>query len=117
MPQESLQAIENPESVVNGDAWIPLEDAMLPYPEVGLNPAATERFVHGQEVVVFKPGIDDVSTDANVVVRGADHRLLGIGTVRSVLARGRTLSIAPSMVLEAAPPPAGSQKVAAEKLP
>ena len=35
-----------------------------------------------------------------MVVRAADKGLLGIGTVRAVLARGRTLNIAPSMVLD-----------------
>ncbi len=117
MPQEALQAAESPDDVINGDAWIPLENAVLPFPEIGLNSAATERFVHGQEVVVFKPGIEDVSKDANVVVRGADHQLLGIGTVQSVLARGRTLSIAPSMVLEAATHAASTPKMGPEKLP
>jgi hypothetical protein len=34
------------------------------------------------------------------MIRGSDNRLLGIGSVRAVLARGRTLNIAPSMVLD-----------------
>ena len=96
----SRQAAESAEDVIHGDTWIPIEDVALPFPDVELNSTAANRFVHGQEVVVFKTSVEDLEKDSSVVVRGADKRLLGIGTVRAVLARGRTLNIAPSMVLD-----------------
>lgn len=100
MPQEALQAADCAEDVIHGDAWIPIQDVSLPFPDVELNSTAANRFVHGQEVVVFKSTAEDLEKDSSVVVRGADNRLLGIGLVRAVLARGRTLNIAPSMVLD-----------------
>ena len=100
LQQELLQAAESAEDVIHGDTWIPIEDVALPFPDVELNSTAANRFVHGQEVVVFKTSVEDLEKDSSVVVRGADKRLLGIGTVRAVLARGRTLNIAPSMVLD-----------------
>ena len=100
MVHRLLQAAESAEDVIHGDTWIPIEDVALPFPDVELNSTAANRFVHGQEVVVFKTSVEDLEKDSSVVVRGADKRLLGIGTVRAVLARGRTLNIAPSMVLD-----------------
>jgi tRNA pseudouridine55 synthase len=113
LPQEMLQAAESAEDVVHGEAWIPLDEVALPFPEIELNSTASNRFVHGQEVVVFKTGAEELATDSNVVIRGAEKRLLGIGSVRAVLARGRTLNIAPSMVLDTIfPAAAGSEKTA-----
>jgi len=100
LDQEALQAIKDPEAITGGNYWIPLENIALPFPEIDLNSSATERFTHGQDVVVFKPGIEGLQTESKVVVRGAENRLLGIGSVRAVLARGRTINIAPSMVIE-----------------
>jgi tRNA pseudouridine55 synthase len=100
LDQETLQAVEDPEVITGGDHWIPLENIALPFPEIDLNSSAAERFIHGQDVVVFKPGIEGLQTESKVVVRGAENRLLGIGSVRAVLARGRTINIAPSMVIE-----------------
>ncbi len=100
--QEALQAAESAEEITTGDIWIPLDEIALPFPQIDLNSSAAERFVHGQDVVVFKPGIEGLQVDANVVVRGAGSRLLGIGSVRAVLARGRTINIAPSMVIDTA---------------
>lgn len=100
LAQEDLQAAETAADIIDGKAWIPLERVMLPFPDVGLNPAATERIVHGQEVVVFSPGIEGLSTGSSVVLRDTAKHVLGIGTVRAVLARGRTLNIAPAMVLD-----------------
>ena len=100
LDQEALQATESPEAITGGDSWIPLENIALPFPEIDLNSSAAERFIHGQDVVVFKPGIEGLQTESKVVVRGAGNRLLGIGAVRAVLARGRTINIAPSMVIE-----------------
>ena len=117
LPQEELQAAESPEEIVDGGAWIPLEKVALPFPEVELNPTASERFVHGQEVVVFKSGVEGLEKDSRVVIRGSGHRLLGIGTVRSVLARGRTLNIAPSMVLDTSTGASSKPREPAGKLP
>jgi tRNA pseudouridine55 synthase len=117
LPQEQLQAAESPEEVIGSDAWIPLEQVSLPFPEIDLNSTAAERFVHGQEVVVFKTGGPDLDKDANVVIRGAGKRLLGIGSVRSILARGRTLNIAPTMVLDTPAGVSASPKDHAGKLP
>jgi tRNA pseudouridine55 synthase len=99
LTQEALEAAETPEDVIGSSAWIPIEHAALPFADVELNSTASERFVHGQEIVVFCPGSTDTESGANVVVRGSDKNLLGIGTVRAVLARGRTLNIAPEMVV------------------
>lgn len=98
LDQDDLEAAEAPEDVVGSSAWVPIESIALPFAEIDLNTAAAERFVHGQDVVVFGPGQSGVESGANVVIRGADRHLLGIGTVRAVLARGRTLNIAPEMV-------------------
>ena len=53
---------------------------------------------------MFRPGGDGLEIESNVVVRGSDGCLLGIGKVQAVLARGRTLNVTPAMVLESAPP-------------
>ena len=50
--------------------------------------------------MVFRSGADEPEVESKVVLRGSANRMLGIGTVRAVLARGRTLNIAPSMVLD-----------------
>jgi tRNA pseudouridine55 synthase len=102
LPQEALQASKRAEDIIEGPSWIPLERIALPFPEIDLNHSATERFVHGQDVVVFRSNQEPVENESKVVVRATDKRLLGIGTVRAVLARGRTLNIAPHVVLETA---------------
>lgn len=117
LQQEQLQAVECAEDVIHGDAWIPIEDVALPFPDVELNSTAANRFVHGQEVVVFKTTVEDLEKDSSVVVRAADKRLLGIGTVRAVLARGRTLNIAPSMVLDTSSSTTAKPKEQAGDLP
>lgn len=101
LPQDALEAAEAPEDVIGSPAWIPIERIALPFVEIELNSTAAERFVHGQEVVVFCPGSSETESGARVVVRNNDKNLLGIGSVRTVLARGRTLNIAPDMVIEA----------------
>jgi len=79
-------------------AFIPLQQAALPFPVVTLNPTALDHFLHGQEVTVrqaegeFVPG-------CNVVVRSRDEELVGIGVTLAYLPRARTLSLAPRMVL------------------
>jgi tRNA pseudouridine55 synthase len=117
LAQEMLQTAGSAEEVVHGEAWVPLDEVSLPFPEIELNSTASNRFVHGQEVVVFRTGVEELATDSNVVIRNADKRLLGIGSVRAVLARGRTLNIAPSMVLDTSSPAAAGPKKAAGCLP
>jgi tRNA pseudouridine55 synthase len=117
LSQEQLQAAESSEDVIGSDAWIPLEHVALPFPEIDLNSTAAERFVHGQEVVVFRSASTELEKDARVVVRGAGNRLLGIGSVRSILARGRTLNIAPTMVLDTSTGVSASPRDHAGKLP
>lgn len=108
--QEDLQAAETPEDVIGSSAWVPIEKISLPFPEIDLNSAAAERFTHGQEVVVFSPGLENVESGGNIVVRSADKNLLGIGRVRAVLARGRTLNVAPEMVLGSSDAPRSRRK-------
>ncbi len=100
LSQDALDNAKQPEDVIGSSAWVPIESIALPFAEIDLNTTAADRFVHGQDVVVFSPGLTGVDNGASVVVRGADKGLLGIGTVKAVLARGRTLSVAPEMVLE-----------------
>lgn len=79
-------------------AFVPLAAALLPFPEVELNPTASEHFLHGQEVTVrnvdgeFVPG-------GNVLVRTRSSELLGIAVALAYLPRARTLGLAPRMVL------------------
>jgi len=117
LEQEALQAAESSEEVINGEAWIPLEKVTLPFPEIDLNSTAANRFIHGQEVVVFKSGVENLVKDSSVVIRDAEGHLLGIGSVRAVLARGRTLNIAPSMVLDPISVTAAAPAETAGKLP
>jgi len=105
IPQEALDGVQDAGEIIGGPAWVALDRIALPFPEITLNPSAAERFVHGQQVVVFRPGIEGLTTESKVVIRSSDDHLLGIGAVRAVLARGRTLDIAPAMVLETAPGP------------
>jgi hypothetical protein len=86
--------------IVGGPAWVPLDTIALPFPGVKLNPTAAGRFTHGQEVMVFSPGVDGLLAGSSIAVRDHDGRLLGIGEVRALLARGRTLNIAPAVVLD-----------------
>lgn len=117
LSQEALQAAKSAEEVIDGEAWIPLDKVALPLTEIELNSTAANRFVHGQEVVVFKTGVEDLTPDSNVMIRSSENRLLGIGTVRAVLARGRTLNITPSMVLNPATSAPSGPKNTAESLP
>lgn len=99
LPQNELESADNPIDVIESSAWIPLRDTRLPCAEITVNPGAVDRFSHGQEIVVFRTEGQTVEADDQIVVRGPDGNLIGIGVVRAVLARGRTLNIHPSMVL------------------
>ena len=108
--QEELQSVENEAEIIDGPSWIPLERVALPFPEINLNSGAADRFVHGQNVVVFRTGTDVLEPESQVVIRGSGEQMLGIGTVKAVLARGRTLNIAPSMVFDSNKPAVTRQK-------
>jgi tRNA pseudouridine55 synthase len=98
LPQRALETAEDPMEIIDSQAWIPLDKALLPFSDLTLNAAAVDRFTHGQEVVVFRSGAGVVETDQQVAVRAPDEALIGIGTVKAVLARGRTVNIQPAMV-------------------
>jgi tRNA U55 pseudouridine synthase TruB len=97
--QAELEDADDPAAIVGGSRWIPMSRIPLPFPDVDLNPTATDRFVHGQEVIVFRSGDEELATGQPVAVRH-DDGLLGIGLVQNVLARGRSVSLRPTLVLE-----------------
>jgi len=101
IPQSLLETADDPELIVSQKGWIPIDRVTLPFPELQLNRTASERFAHGQEVVVLRSGGGPLAVDNEVAVRSAGGQLLGVGLVQSVLARGRTVGIRPSMVLQA----------------
>jgi tRNA pseudouridine55 synthase len=102
LTQRSLEEATDPEMIVNSPAWIPIGQAKLPFPSVSLNTEATKRFVHGQELIVFRSGTDPLHSGSEVLVRGPEEQLLGVGIVQAVLARGRTVSLRPASVLQTA---------------
>jgi tRNA pseudouridine55 synthase len=106
LPQRALEEADDPQDIISGPAWIPIEGANLPFPGISLNSAALERFVHGQEVIVFRSGSESIQSGSEVVVFGPSKRLIGIGMVQAVLARGRTVNLRPITVLQAAEPAA-----------
>jgi hypothetical protein len=75
-----------------------LDEIALPYPEILLNPVATDHFLHGQDVVI-RDAEGDFIAGGQVVVRRRTGELAGIGIVQSFLPRARTVSVAPRMVL------------------
>jgi tRNA pseudouridine55 synthase len=97
--QELLEGAEDPQDIIGSPAWIPMDRIALPFPEVQLNSGAADRFINGQEVVVFRSGGDEIFVDSEVIVRSPENQLIGIGVVRSVLARGRTIGLRPAAVL------------------
>ncbi len=99
LTQAALESADTPETVVGSPAWVALEDVRLPHLEVMLNPAAVERFLHGGEVIVLHGEGGKVEQGGAVVLRDREGRLLGLGTVATLLARGRTLAIRPKTVL------------------
>ena len=101
LAQEELAVATSADDIVSAPSWVPIDEVRLPFPDIELNPASAARFTHGQDVVVFSPNRAEVSGGASIAVRDSGRRLLGIGTVGAVLARGRTLNIAPTVVLAA----------------
>ena len=99
LPQAELEAAQTPESVVEDPRWIPLDQISLPFPQLVLNPSASDRFAHGQEVVVLRVNDDTFSSGGLAAALTQRGQLLGIGEVTQVLARGRTVAMRPKMVL------------------
>jgi tRNA pseudouridine55 synthase len=115
--QRSLEEAADPQDIISSSSWIPIEKAALPFPDISLNSAAVERFVHGQEVIVFRSGSASIQSGSEVVVFGPGDRLIGVGMVQAVLARGRTVNLRPVTVLQTtaastAGPDKGGQTVA-----
>ncbi len=102
LDQETLSSAEPAVEIVGGHHWVDLDAVELPLPSVDLNRTAGDCFVHGQEAVVLRTGGEPLAPGDEVVARSDRHRLLGIGAVQTVLARGRTIGLRPSVVL--APP-------------
>ncbi len=99
LPQEVLEKVDDPESVTGSQAWVPLSEIHLPFSDVVLNPTAAERFLNGGEVIVLHNDSRTVAPGDPVVLRNREGRLLGVGAVATVLARGRTLAIRPRTVI------------------
>ncbi|MEN8163405.1 MAG: tRNA pseudouridine(55) synthase TruB [Acidobacteriota bacterium] len=98
--QDELEKAPDPESVIEGPHWIPLSKIPLPFPSVDINPTAAARFVQGQEVVVLRAETEILQPNGPTAVRRGDE-LLGVGEVACIVARGRTITIRPSLVLAA----------------
>ncbi len=92
------EVLANRPHEIDPRAFVTLAAAILPFPEVTLNPTAMDHFAHGQEVVVreaeggFTPGCP-------VAVRDRGGELVGVGVALAYLARARTVNVAPRMVL------------------
>lgn len=99
LPQKALEDARDPAEIIESDAWVPLDKILLPFPDLTVNAAAADRFAHGQEVMVFHSDSEPIEVENLVAMRAPTGTLIGIGTVKSVLARGRTLNIQPAMVL------------------
>jgi tRNA pseudouridine55 synthase len=108
LTQENLQQTADPEAIINHPTWIPIDGISLPFPTIPLNRGATDRFIHGQEVIVFRSGDESIEIGSEVAVRAPSGRLLGVGSVQSVLARGRTVGLRPTVVLQPSPQPSES---------
>lgn len=92
------EVLANRPTDILAGAFIPLAEAVLPFPSVVLNPVAASHFCHGQSVVVREAEGDFVA-GKEVVVRGRDGGLVGVGVALSYLPRARTLNLAPRAVL------------------
>jgi tRNA pseudouridine55 synthase len=98
LPQSALEDAASPHDVVEAPQWVPLERIPLPFPDVQVNSTAADRFAHGQQVVLFRSGEEPLEVSSRVAVR-CGSRLLGVGEVLNVLARGRTVNVKPALVL------------------
>ncbi|MCD4749612.1 MAG: tRNA pseudouridine(55) synthase TruB [Thermoanaerobaculales bacterium] len=102
LAQDALEAAKSPEEIIDGPHWIPLERIPLPFPSVDLNPTAAQRFLHGQEVVVLRSSDEPLTAGSPIAVRRGND-LIGVGSVKNLLARGRTVNVQPTLVLGDAP--------------
>ena len=100
LAQNLLQEAAEPEEIINHPSWIPLDGISFPFPSIQLNRGATDRFFHGQEVIVFRSGDEPIEVGSEVAVRSPEGALLGVGLVQAVLARGRTVGLRPNVVLQ-----------------
>ncbi len=96
--QEDLEKAPTPESIIEGPHWIPLGKIPLPFPSVDINVTAASHFTHGQEIVILRSATELLENKGPVAVRSGDE-LLGIGEITSIVARGRTVTVKPSLVL------------------
>jgi len=94
----SAERLANRPGEIDPRAFVSLSEATLPFPEVALNPTALDHFAHGQEVAVREVEGSFVAGEP-VAVRDRGGELVGIGVTLAFLARARTLSLAPRMVL------------------
>jgi tRNA pseudouridine55 synthase len=79
-------------------AFVGLTAAVLPFPEVALNPTAADHFAHGQEVVV-REAEGEFTPGGQVAVSDRAGELLGVGQAVIFRPRARTLHLAPRLVL------------------
>ncbi len=103
----SAETLANRPQEVPAGAFVSLASAILPFPEVRLNPTAIDHFVHGQEVAVREVDGAYVA-GAPVAVRDRSGELVGVGVALAFLARARTVNVAPRMVLAEVEAPAGT---------
>ena len=101
----SAETLANRPQEVPAGAFVSLASAILPFPEVRLNPTAIDHFVHGQEVAVREVDGAYVA-GAPVAVRDRSGELVGVGVALAFLARARTVNVAPRMVLAEVEAPA-----------
>jgi tRNA pseudouridine55 synthase len=94
----SAEVLANRPQEIDPRAFVGLSTAVLPFPEVVLNPAAADHFAHGQEVVVRE--VDGAFTPGGpVAVRDRVGALVGVAVALAYLPRARTVNVAPRMVL------------------
>lgn len=94
----AAEVLANRPREIAENAFVPLDEAALPFPAVVLNPVAVSHFCHGQDVVV-RDVEGDFATGKEVVVRDRDGGLVGVGVALGYLPRARTLNLAPRAVL------------------
>jgi tRNA pseudouridine55 synthase len=94
----SAEALANRPQELPPGAFIPLTAAVLPFPQVALNPTAADHFAHGQEVVV-REAEGEFTPGGQVAVSDRAGELLGVGQAVIFRPRARTLHLAPRLVL------------------
>ncbi|MBZ5588986.1 MAG: tRNA pseudouridine(55) synthase TruB [Acidobacteriia bacterium] len=94
----SAETVANRPQEIEPRAFVSLASAILPFPEVVLNPTALDHFAHGQEVAV-REATGSFTPGSPVAVRDRSGELIGVGVAVAFLARARTVNVAPRMVL------------------